>query len=334
MTYANTLALVTVTYNSESVLEDFFDSLLKDPYHADLKVYMVDNASSDRTREIAEKYSSKIDVHVLENPENVGIAIANNQGVSAAINAGAEWILLINNDTTVPPATLAGLLETAQEEDLKILSPTIEGTDPAHSIWYAGGTISPYAGMKVRHSKFGSPVASAPKGLRQTPYASACCLLVHANVFTLIGGMDEDYFVYFDDVDFSIRARAAGITYWTTGEYTIVHKASSLTGGYLSPFSIRWISRNWVITARKHCTGIQKVTGFTYMQLWMFARVLARRDSFDQFKLRQRSFLEGLTAPIRNGGTVTNLTSYLHKVALNGIASNLERSSDARPHGD
>lgn len=300
------LALVTVTYNSEDVLEDFFNSLLTDPSLPRIKLYLIDNASSDKTLEVAARYQERIDLSIEPNNDNLGVAVGNNQGISAALRDGAEWILLVNNDTIIPAGTLAGLLETATEKGLHILSPTIEGTEPVESVWYAGGTISPYQGMKVRHEKMGSPIIGALQGLRQTPYASTCCLLIHRDVFNLIGGMDKDYFVYFDDVDFAIRAKAAGFPYWLTGDYKIIHKASSLTGGYLSPFSVRWISRNWVLVTRKHCSAVQKVTAFTYMQLWMFARVAARRDTLAQYKLRQRSFLEGLKVPItRNGAFVS-----------------------------
>ena len=301
------LALVTVTYNSENVLEDFFNSLLTDSRLPEIKLYLVDNASADQTLKVAARYQDRIDISIQANGENLGVAVGNNQGISAALSAGAEWVLLVNNDTIIPEGTLAGLLETATEQGLHILTPTIEGTEPVESVWYAGGTISPYQGMKVRHEKMGSPMVGAPQGLRKTPYASTCCLLIHRDVINLIGGMDKDYFVYFDDVDFAIRAKAAGFPYWLTGEYKIIHKASSLTGGYLSPFSVRWISRNWVLVTRKHCSIVQKVTALAYMQLWMLARVAARRDTVAQYKLRQRSFLEGLKVPITRNGVFVGL---------------------------
>ena len=302
MSFAAPIALVTVTYNSEDVLEDFFNSLLDDPVLPRIRLYLVDNASSDKTLEIASQYRGRIDMSIQANKGNDGVAVGNNQGISAALKDGAEWILLVNNDTIIPEGTIIGLVNTAAENGLHILSPTIEGIDPAESVWYAGGTISPYQGMKVRHEKMGSPIGGARQDLRQTSYASTCCLLIHRDVFNFIGGMDKDYFVYFDDVDFAIRAKSSGFPYWLTGEYKIIHKASSLTGGYLSPFTIRWISRNWVLVTRKHCSAVQTVTALVYMQLWMLARTATRRDTLAHYKLRQRSFLEGLKAPITRDG--------------------------------
>jgi len=298
MTRDPVLAIVTVTYNSASFLSDFLDSLLADDSLADgMRVYLIDNASSDETVAIARDYADRVDLVLIESDENVGLAVASNQGISLALGAGAQWILLLNNDTVIPRGTLGGLLETATARDLSILSPLIEEI-PSNTIWYVGGSITPRQGMKVRHQNIGDPMVPVDPGVRPTPYASACCLLVHRDVFARIGGLDEDYFVYFEDVDFAIRAKAAGFGYWMTADQKILHKASSCTGGYLSPFTIHWISQNWVLTARKHCPIPQRVFSMLYMQVWMLARLILRRDTPAQYLLRERSFIAGLRMPI------------------------------------
>lgn len=291
------LAIVTVTYNSAAVLHDFLESLTPGNRLPRIRLYLIDNASVDETLVTADKYKNLIDMVVIENSTNVGAAAGNNQGIFAALGDAADWILLVNNDTILPAGALTGLMDTAKRQGLYILSPTIVGTEPLDSVWYAGGTISPYQGMKVRHQNMGASIRLAPRGLRETGYASTCCLLIHRDVISRIGALDEDYFVYFEDVDFAIRAKSAGFAYWVTGDYRIIHKASSLTGGYLSPFCIRWISRNWVVVTRKQCTAPQKVAGLAYMQLWMLARLLARRDTIACYVLRQRSFIEGYKVP-------------------------------------
>ncbi|WAH95908.1 glycosyltransferase family 2 protein [Arthrobacter sp. MMS18-M83] len=115
--------------------------------------------------------------------------------------------------------------------------------------------------------------------------------------------MDTDFFVYFDDVDFSIRARAAGFQYWLTGDLTIIHKASSLTGGFLGSFTLRWLTRNWVLTSRKHLSLFGKLKAFTYMQAWMLARLLVGRDKASHYVKRQKAFFEGMVAPVSDDGS-------------------------------
>lgn len=306
-------AVVTVTYNSETVVEDFLESLLTNSTEAEIVLYVIDNQSSDRTLEIVDAYQDKLNIHVLANDENRGVAAGNNQGINAALDAGLEWVLLLNNDTIIPKGTIAGMIALAQKENLKVLSPAIEATEPLKTIWFDGGTIYPARGMKVVHDRMGMPTDKVVPGLRTTPYASTCCLLVHRSVFEEIGGMDTDFFVYFDDVDFSIRAQAAGFKYWLSGDLMITHKASSLTGGFLGSFTLRWLTRNWVLVARKHLPPIRRGVSFSYIQIWMLARVLARRDKPAHYVTRQRAFFEGLTAPISADG-------------------NLLRNSDVLPH--
>lgn len=297
------LAIVTVTYNSAEVLPDFLNSLLADKSLPQARVYLVDNCSTDQTIRIAREFLPSLNLTVISNSSNIGFAGGSNQGIARALAENAEWILLVNNDTIIPPKTLGGLVETATTNNLYILSPTIEGTDPANTVWYSGGSISPFQGMKTRHGNMGSAMSAAPSGLHQTEYAPACCLLVHQSVFRRIGALDNDYFVYFEDADFSLRAQAAGFQYWVSGDHNIIHKASSLTGGYLSSFTVHWMTKNWVIIARKRCTQIQRVSAYAYMQLWMFARVALRKDTWSRFVQRQEAFVEGLRAPLTPHGS-------------------------------
>lgn len=292
------LSIVTVTYNSADVLPDFLTSLLAADCQPKVKIYLVDNGSIDDSIEIARGFEPRLDITIIPTGSNLGAAGGNNAGIERALADGARWILLMNNDTVIPAGTLAGLVQTASTRGIHILSATIEGTEPKNSVWYCGGLIYPNRGMKVKHENMGSPMMAAPPGTRTTEYAPSSCLLVHHRVFQEIGALDEDFFVYFEDVDFAIRAKAAGFEYWISGEHKITHKASSLTGGYLSPFTVHSISKNWVIVTRKHCSPLQQMSGYAYMQLWMFARMVLRRDTWSGFLLRQRAFVEGLKAPI------------------------------------
>jgi GT2 family glycosyltransferase len=295
-------SIVTVTYNSAEVLADFLTSLISDECYPRVRVYVVDNGSTDDSIAIARSFEQTLDLTVIPNGSNLGAAGGNNTGIVRALADGAQWIFLINNDTVVPAGTLSGLVQTAVTRDIHILSATIEGTEPKNSVWYCGGSIYPYQGMRVRHENIGAPIDTAPSGVRTTPYAPSSCLLIHQRVFRDIGALDEDFFVYFEDVDFAIRAKTAGFDYWVSGEHKIIHKASSLTGGYLSPFTVHSISKNWVVVARKRCNTLQRVSGYAYMQLWMVARVALRRDTWSGFLLRQRAFIEGLKVPLTRHG--------------------------------
>lgn len=294
---SGSVGLVTVTYNSGVVLQDFLESVVHQE-GVRFTLYAVDNASVDDTLDILARYADRLDLRVMPNAENLGIAVGNNQGTVAALADGAAWILFVNNDTVLEPHAVASLVHDAETNGLDLLSPLIEATDPAGSVWYAGGDIVRWQGMKPTHALAGEPMSRAPRELMPVAYASTCCLLVRPRVFEAIGLMDPVYFVYYDDIDFAIRAVDAGFQFWLTPSTIVLHKASSLTGGPESPFFIRWRSRNWVLIARKHLDPPSRLVALTYIQVWMLARLVVRRDSLSVWKLRQRSFLEGLRVAI------------------------------------
>lgn len=293
-----TIGIVTVTYNSETVLEEFLEGLREEKQMKGIRVYVVDNASTDLSLQVVQSHAKYLDIEVIANRENLGVAAGNNQGIAAAKRDGAQWILLLNNDTVVPEGTLPGLLELADRENLKILSPVISGIEPPNSIWYAGGSYNPYLGMKTVHAQAGEPMAPLADGVVSTSYASTCCLLIAPEVFESVGMMDETLFVYFDDVDFAIRAKRNGYLYWISRGHAITHKASSLTGGALSPFTIRWGSRNAVYMVRKHGTAVQKLSSLFYLQFKTVTKLLLRMETLKEFTIRQRAFNEGLRLEI------------------------------------
>jgi GT2 family glycosyltransferase len=105
---------------------------------------------------------------------------------------------------------------------------------------------------------------------------------------------DPVFFVYFDDVDLAVRVRRAGFSYWLEPSAVLVHKASALTGGKRSEFTLTWTSRNWPLLVRLRQRGLARIAGLLYVQLWVAGRFLLRRDDLRLFLLRQRQFRAAL----------------------------------------
>jgi GT2 family glycosyltransferase len=286
------VGLVTVTYNSESVLEDFLESFYR-LSGVDAHLYVVDNASSDGTRASLDAVAGS-QISVIRNRTNTGIAVGNNQGIAAARDDACDWILLINNDTTFDSEMVAHLVDTATTQGLKILSPVIAATNPPGSDWYSDGVVHPWRAMQAKHVGMGSPLVLDRTTPYPVNYASTCALLIHSAVFRDIGLMDPMYFVYGDDVDFCIRATRAGYGYYVDPGALLTHKASSLTGEFTGPFAARWISRNWVVVARRHANAAQKTIGGFYIAAWTLARFLTRRDTLQVTRWRVAAYREGM----------------------------------------
>jgi GT2 family glycosyltransferase len=289
------IGVVTVTYNSGDVLPDFLDSMAAQR-GVEVYLYVIDNDSKDQTANLVRAEGRIPNLKAVFNDGNLGVAVGNNQGIELALEDDCDWVLLLNNDTIVPSDALIKLVDTAEANGIDLLSPTIEATEPPGTIWYGGGRFVPFQGYRTLHDAPGRPVAEFPRELTETGYASTCCLLVRPSVIERVGLMDPVYFVYFDDVDFAVRCTKAGYKYWVSPVTTIVHKASSLTGGKSSPFTVRWVSRNWPLIARRHLGPVAGPVALAYIQLWMLARLVARRDSPQIYRIRQKSFREGVKA--------------------------------------
>jgi GT2 family glycosyltransferase len=293
------VGLVTVLFNSADVLPGFFESLSRQNFD-DYWLYILDNSLDALSFEAAEaeiaKYSMT-NVTLIKNTDNIGVAAANNQGIELGLEAGCEYILILNNDIEFDDVNLFGnMMALAERSGDKLITPKMYFHDNG-LIWCAGGEIRKWRGT-VRH--FGEMQADLPENSKTgyTEYAPTCFMLVHREVFERIGIMDEKYFVYYDDVDFVWRSNQAGykLLYWAEGR--ISHKVSSSTGGDDSPFSIFYSNRNRLYFIRKNYSPLLKCFAVTYTlltRLFKYVKYLNTSKSAN-FK---KAMLAGMKMPLK-----------------------------------
>ena len=133
------IGLVSVTFNSSSVLDDFFVSIKNQDYN-NFKLYIVDNASSDDTIDKVEKWDSHLKI-LLKNNKNIGVSSANNQGINLALNDNCDFILLINNDTIFEDKLISKLIDAHIKYGSSIVVPKIKYYLKSNVIWFAGDFI-------------------------------------------------------------------------------------------------------------------------------------------------------------------------------------------------
>lgn len=286
------VGVVTVTYNSGRVLCGFLDSLFSQRY-ASFSLYAIDNASSDDTLELlAERSDGRI--QVIANPDNRGIAEANNQGIRAALVDQCELVLLMNNDTEFGPELIATLARELERHRCDMAAPKILYYDNPRKIWSAGGGMDPRRGYAGFHRGYDE----TDRGQFDTPclvdHAPACCLLVRREVFDRIGLMDSRYFTYVEDTDFSYRAKTAGLKLMYIPSATLLHKAHSLTGGLFSPFMMKYTTRNRVYFMLKHFGAWRGAYYIPAYQGYLLHQLLSRKIRLPMFWLREKAFFEGL----------------------------------------
>ncbi len=228
--------VILVNWNGREITLDCLASLQRVRYPA-MRVLVVDNGSADDS--VAAMHSGFPAVEVLALGENRRFAGGNNAGMQKALEAGADFILLLNNDTIVDPDFLPPLLDRFQrEERCGMVVPKIYYHHAPDTLWYAGGEISFWSGT-MRHRGIREVDHGQYDFATETDYATGCCILLSRDVVRRVGEMDESFYMYTEDADWSMRTRRAGYRILFEPRSHIWHKLSVSTGGHLSFFKLR-----------------------------------------------------------------------------------------------
>jgi GT2 family glycosyltransferase len=220
------VAIVILTYNSEPVIEACLESVLQIDY-PHYEVFVVDNNSGDRTKEVVRKFGEQ--VRLLENKENLGFSGGNNVGIRIALEGGFNYVLLLNPDTEVTPEFLGFLLEVSEKDDaVGMVTPKTLYPDGEKRILYAGGVID-WSMARNYHRGQGDIDEGQYDEVEETNFASGASLLVKKEVVAKIGLLDEKYFLYYEDADWCLRAKAAGYKITYQPRAVIYHQESTAT---------------------------------------------------------------------------------------------------------
>ena len=215
------LAIVIVSYNTKSDLENCLQSLHDHPPRASHEIVVVDNASRDGSVDAVRARWPAVTVIALNS--NVGFASANNAGIR---RTESELILLLNSDTIVPEGAIDRLIGALNElPGASVVGPKIVDGSGQAELSY-GRMMTPLAELKqkrlVRHA---SPLKLAlmTSKTRQVDWVTAACMLVRRRDAEAAGLLDERYFMYCEDVDFCAAVRANGGKVYFTPLAQVVH---------------------------------------------------------------------------------------------------------------
>lgn len=201
------VSIVVLNWNGKFVTSECLDSLKKVKYD-NFEVIIVDNGSEDGSQEHFKKNYSW--AKLIENRENLGFTGGNNVGMKYALKNGTDYVLLLNNDTVVDPLFLEDLIRVGESDnEIGLLNPKIYYYDHPKVIWYAGGKFSLLGAFPVHIGRKEIDVGQYD-ALREVSFINGCAFLIKRKVIDEIGFLDENFFIYAEDTDWSIRARKAG----------------------------------------------------------------------------------------------------------------------------
>ncbi len=233
------VGVVILNWNQEQDTRECLESLrlVRD---VPLRVILVDNGSAHESVDRLERQFSE--AIIIRLPENRGFAAGNNAGIERAIKEDVSHILLLNNDTLVEAGFLRPLLDALHEDWTGVVGPKIYHHPDVTRLWFAGGVVNWRTGSQW-HLGAGEIDQGQWDSPRDVDYITACCLLAPARIFREVGGLDERYFIYFEETDWNIRIRRRGYRCRYVPTSRIFHKVSQAmrTG---SPTADYYYARN------------------------------------------------------------------------------------------
>ncbi|MFQ5821301.1 MAG: glycosyltransferase family 2 protein [Candidatus Heimdallarchaeota archaeon] len=286
MDYQNRLgppkvSIIILNWNG---LRDTMECLesLKKVYYPNYDVIVVDNGSEGNDVEVLkQKYGDY--VHIIENHRNYGFAEGNNKGIRYALsNLEPEYVLLLNSDTTVDHNFLTELIKVAERDSkVAIVGSKIYYYNEQNKINSAGAVIDLWKGRSNKIGVDEIDVGQFDK-IREVDYVGGSCFLIRRTAIENIGMLDPEYFAYWEETDYCVRAHRVGYKIIYVPQAIIWHKEAASTGK-TSKLQVYYLTRNRLLFMKKNAKLLHKITFIPFLIkdiLFLLASVLfKKRDS-------------------------------------------------------
>ena len=253
------VSIITINYNGLDDTCALLDTL---PFNDDLEVIVVDNASKEDEASIIEKrYPS---VKVIRSKDNLGFAGGNNLGIKAA---HGKYLFFINNDTFIKHQTsdIKHLISRLESDDkIGMVCPKIRFAWDNNPIQFAGYTPLSCITMRNKSIGYGEEDHGQYDIAHPTPYAHGAAMMVKREAIDKVSLMPECYFLYYEELDWSMMFTRAGYDIWYDPCCTIYHKESKSTG-QASPLKTFYTTRNRLLFVKRNMSGMRKCLSYLYL---------------------------------------------------------------------
>ena len=245
-----------------------------------MEVIVVDNASTQDEASIIQKQFPQ--VKVIRSEKNLGFAGGNNLGIK---KSKGKYLFLINNDTIFKEFNVDSLINRLESSpNIGIVCPKIRFTWGTKPIQYTGYT--PLSKITVRNQAigYGEEDHRQYDTAHPTPYAHGAAMLIKREAIEKVGLIPEDYFLYYEELDWSMMFTRAGYEIWYDPACTIYHKESQSTG-QSSPLRTYYITRNRLLLVKRNWHGIYKYLAYCYLTCIVAPRDIVKYTLTGRFDL-------------------------------------------------
>lgn len=263
--------IIYVNYNTIPDLKKSICSFSEDVDFYDISYLVVDNNSIDQNFDCLNK-CTKHSVEIVKLDFNVGFAAANNIGIKYAKDNDYDYYLLLNCDTLVTTNFVKKLLYVIMSDlNIGLVSSRIVYNFDKKSICYDGGKVNSYKGS-VDLQNYLCDYNRLSTSTIETSFASGCCMLIPTKLDIK---MSEDYFLYYEDTDFSNRILEKNLKIVIARDVILYHTESVSTKKKSNLYSY-YFSRNRLIFIRDNVFGLKKYVAYTYSILWIIKKIICK----------------------------------------------------------
>lgn len=253
------ISVVTPNYNGEKFLKAFFESLDNDCDHIG-EVIIVDNGSTDKSKEYIKSNSFNFPVNLIENDENLGFAPAVNQGIKVA---KYDYIFSLNNDTEVKKGSIGALIDLiSSSDDIFSVQAKMLQYNNKELIDDVGDEYNLLAWTKKTGENHKSTEFSE---IREIFSSCAGAAMYKKSLLEELGYFDDNFFAYMEDVDLAIRSKINGYRNLLCPEAIVYHIGSATSGSRYNEFKVKLAARNNVWVVYKNLPIPLKITNFIFL---------------------------------------------------------------------
>jgi GT2 family glycosyltransferase len=245
--------IILLNWNGWKDTVDCIESCQKLSY-PNFRILIVDNGSTDGSETIL--CGRFPDIEFIQTGANLGFAGGNNVGIRHALEQGADFVWLLNNDTVADAEGLSALVQVAEnDKTVGMVGSKIVYHDNPTMLWYAGAVLDPEKPHRLHHRGGNEKDRSRYDAVSGTGYITGCSLLARREMIEAVGLLDEDLFLYFEDSDWSARALARGWKLLYCPQSLVYHKVSMSVGGPASPLMFYYSARNLLYFVKRNFPG-------------------------------------------------------------------------------
>ena len=302
------VSIITVNYNHSGITDAMLDSIAKKNNYSEIEIIVVDNGSKDNP---VPRWEAKYPyVKFIRSESNLGFAGGNNLGIKIA---KGDYLFLANNDTEFTDTLVSELVSILDTHpDVGIISPKIHYYDQPGLLQYAGFTAMNYYTCRNHCiGQFETDKGQYDNTSGETGFAHGAAMMVRKDAILKAGLMAENYFLYYEEMDWCDHIRKAGYKIWFNANALIYHKESVSVGGK-SALKEFFMTRNRILFIRRNCPRSTQIIFWIY-----FLIVVASRNLLNYIKTKQFGFI-----PIMFRAIFWNLTNGINSNNLGPLVKN------------